>query len=72
MSPNPCAVLTARERDGRVYFEPCGASSRYVIKIGGDSLFSACHRHNGRLERAGVTDDPVISYPDTAREVAGG
>lgn len=55
---NACGVLIfdarATSAQGRVVIRPCGAPARYVISMGGDSLFATCHRHNARLERAGV------------------
>lgn len=57
--PKPCAMLIFDRKasaGGPVVFRACGAPSTMMVMIRGDYMFRVCSRHNGRLERAGVTN----------------
>jgi hypothetical protein len=52
----PCAVIVwdkaATAKAGSLVTRPCGAPTRHVLTVRGDTLFAACSRHDDRLNRA--------------------
>lgn len=52
----PCSMIVIDEEETRrmgwVVTRPCGAGTRAVLTVRGDTLFAVCSRHDARLRRA--------------------